>query len=277
MQETPAQRSNKTIHPPKYTLYSSIVGLLLSLGIAQGIPSESPEPQASPMERIIQQRQQLIEQPIAEAVGPQGTALKDLPNLKDKNLRVGIQIGHFENDNPPAELSWLKGNTGARGGGKWEKEVVQEIVLRAEKILERQGVEVDILPAIVPPAYTADAFISVHTDGSDTNADASGYKVAGARKDRTGKASRLSDHIGKAYAEATNLRHDANNITSNMTDYYSFNHERYEHSISTATPGALLETGFLTNESDRDMLINHPDIPALGLAQGILEYLAATH
>ncbi len=208
------------------------------------------------------------------ATTPQGTSTrKNLPNFEGKNLRVGLQVGHFENENPPTELAWLKGNTGAYAAGKWEKEVVGVIVVRARDILEKQGVIVDILPAVIPPGYRADAYISVHTDGSDKNPKANGFKVASSAKDKTGLARKLAAALDQAYETETGLRRDDKNITRNMTHHYSFAYDKYEHAISSKTPGALLETGFLTNADDRKIIVDRPEIPARALAYGILDYL----
>ncbi|GEM_PF-6370996 len=260
------------------TLHNSFVGLILALGIAITAPPASTAPLAptktNPITRMIQQ--QIFNEPLvdeAAAAIPQSTSTRDLPSFTNKNLRVGIQVGHFENENPPAELEWLKGNTGAYAAGKWEKEVAGAIAVRARDILEKQGVVVDILPAVIPPGYKANAYVSVHTDGSDKNPKANGFKVASSAKDRTGLANKLAAALDQAYEKETGMRRDNNNITRNMTHHYSFAYHKYEHAISSRTPGALLETGFLTNASDRKIIVDQPEIPARALAYGILDFL----
>lgn len=48
----------------------------------------------------------------------------DVADYTCHHLKVGLQVGHWNNQHPPAELSWLVGNTGAYGGGlmEWESQ-----------------------------------------------------------------------------------------------------------------------------------------------------------
>lgn len=185
--------------------------------------------------------------------------------------KVGLQVGHWKNNEFPDELERLRGNTGSSGGGKWEWEVNLEIVTLTKELLEQQGIVVDILPATVPPRYLADAFVAVHADGS-TDKTKSGFKVASPRRDYTRKATQLVSHIESEYEKATNLELDPN-VTRNMRGYYAFAWWRYEHSVHPMTPSAILETGFLTNLSDRKTIVSNPDISAKGLAEGIINFL----
>jgi hypothetical protein len=66
------------------------------------------------------------------------------------------------------------------------------------------------------------------------------------------------------------------NITRNMRGYYAFNSRRYEHSIHPMTPGAIVETGFITNASDRRIIVNNPKKSAEGIANAILLFLKET-
>ena len=63
------------------------------------------------------------------------------------------------------------------------------------------------------------------------------------------------------------------NITRNMTRYYAFNTRKYDHAIHEMTPGVIVETGFLTNHSDAQFLINKPEVSAKGIAQGIINFV----
>lgn len=202
------------------------------------------------------------------------TATTTRPTFAGQQLRVGLQVGHWHNQEPPSELYWTKRNTGAQDGEFTEFESNYAIAMETKKELESHGLIVDILPAIVPPKYHADVFVTIHADGSPRD-DSNGYKVAAPRKDVTQKAHLLAQHIQEAYGQATQLRYDAEHITENMTDYYAFNWDRFEHAISKETPAAILETGFVTNEQDRYYIIHNPQVPARGLAQGIINYLHA--
>lgn len=58
-----------------------------------------------------------------------------------------------------------------------------------------------------------------------------------------------------------------------MTAYYAFNWPRYEHAVHPYTPSVIVETGFMTNSEDRALLVNNPELPATGIANGILAFL----
>lgn len=186
--------------------------------------------------------------------------------------RVGLQVGHWQNEAVPPELGRLQ--HGAVGGGKQEWEVNLEVAERAKALLEAEGVEVDLLPAAVPPRYRAHAFVSIHADG-DTAGVLRGYKIA-----RPGFSSipavddRLVEALYAAYGPATGLRRDDEHITVRMRYYYAFNSRRYCHAVAPGVPQAIVETGFLTSAADRRVLIGDPDAPARGIADGLLAFLA---
>lgn len=187
-------------------------------------------------------------------------------------LRVGLQVGHWKNRDLPDELGRLRERGGgSRGGGKAEWEVNLAIAEAVSPLLEADGVVVDILPATVPPGYWADAFIAIHADGN-SNPDVSGFKAASPRRDRTGQAARLANMLEAEYGAATGFRLDPN-VTRNMRGYYAFNWRRYGHAIHPMTPGAIIETGFLTSPSDRRLLIGNPQLPARAIANGIIRFL----
>ncbi len=140
-------------------------------------------------------------------------------------LRVGLQAGHWKNSAVPEELSGLKRNGGgASGGGKSEWEVALAIAERTKTLLEAEDIVVDLLPATVPPDYVADAFVSIHADGNN-NSLVSGFKVAGPRRDFSGRASALVSALYESYQRETGLDKDAN-VTRRMSGYYAFNWRR---------------------------------------------------
>jgi N-acetylmuramoyl-L-alanine amidase len=192
----------------------------------------------------------------------------------DGPLRVGIQVGHWFAQDAPDEQEGLRDNTGAAAAGVTEWETNLKIAQEVKKLLEAENIVVDLLPTTIPPKYWADVFISIHADG---NADTSvkGYKIAAPRRDRSGNAQRLSDLIEQEYGKTTGMIIDPN-ITRNMRGYYAFNSRRYEHSIHPMTPGAIVETGFITNASDRRIIVNNPKKSAEGIANAILLFLKET-
>jgi hypothetical protein len=78
----------------------------------------------------------------------------------------------------------------------------------------------------------------------------------------------------REYGATTGMVRDADvHISRRMTFYYAFNTRRYQHSIDLGTPAAIIETGFLTNASDRAMLTGRPELAAQGIANGVLRFL----
>jgi len=189
----------------------------------------------------------------------------------DIRPRVGLQAGHWKNAEFPDELERLRGNTGSSGGGKWEWEVNLAIAEEVKKLLELQGITVDILPATVPVDYWADVFISIHADGS-VDTGKSGFKVAAPRRDFSGNADSLVTLLEESYAEATTLPLD-DNVSRNMTGYYAFAWWRYDHAVHPRTASVILETGFLTSAHDRRTIIGHPEKSAKGISDAVLLYL----
>jgi N-acetylmuramoyl-L-alanine amidase len=185
--------------------------------------------------------------------------------------RVGLQVGHWKNEEVPEELKRLLGNTGASGGGKAEWEVNYAIASHTEKLLEAQGIIVDILPTTVPKEYWADVFLAIHADGN-LDSSLSGFKFAHSWRDYTGNAAKLVSHLDSSYAAQVDLPKDPA-ISRNMRGYYAFAWWRFEHAIHPMTAAAIAETGFLTNKKDQKILIETPEIPAQALAKGITDYL----
>ena len=187
--------------------------------------------------------------------------------------RVGIQVGHWRNEEVPTELGRLQG--GAIGGGKQEWEVNLDIAQRTQRLLEAEGYEVDLLPAAVPIRYQANAFVAIHADG-DTSGTITGYKIA-----RPGFSSipqfddRLVEALYASYGPATGLRRDDEHISVRMLYYYAFNSRRYCHAVAPGVPQAIVETGFLTSAADRRLLIGNPDAAARGIAGGLDAFLSA--
>ncbi len=185
--------------------------------------------------------------------------------------RVGVQIGHYENNTVPPELTGLLGNTGATWGALTEADINAPIVDGIIRYLEAEGVTVDRLPATVPPGYLADAFISVHADGNP-NPSVNGFKIAGPRRDYSGRSAALVTALTQTYGAASGLVYD-DNVTRRMTAYYAFNWPRYEHAVHPQTPAAIVETGFLTSAVDRAVIVSDPDRVARGIAEGIIQFL----
>ena len=204
------------------------------------------------------------------ALQPAGEAVVAVPGA-GAPWRVGLQIGHLDSAQLPDELSRLRGSTGAYADGISEVEVNRAVVEAAAELLEAEGIDVTVLPATIPPGFAADAFVSVHADGSNTSR-VRGYKVSPPW--RASPASRkLVAALLEHYGAATNLPRDLNGVTYRMRGYYAFNSYRYRHAITMTTPAAILEMGYLTNRTDREYLLANPEQAAAGLVAGILAFL----
>lgn len=186
--------------------------------------------------------------------------------------RVGIQVGHWQRENLPEELSGLAGSSGAVAGGVTETEVNLAVAERVVARLVAAGVEAELLPVTVPVDYLADAFVTIHADGS-SNSGARGYKIAPPRRDFSGRAAALVAALEESYAAATGLPHDTDGVTRRMSGYYAFNWRRYDHAVHPQTPAAIVEMGFLTNGTDRAFIVNEADKVAAGIAEGVLKFL----
>jgi N-acetylmuramoyl-L-alanine amidase len=184
-------------------------------------------------------------------------------------VRIALQAGHWRADEAPRELSGLKAN-GTSWAGTPEWKVNLEIAQRAGAMLEGMGYEVEILPAVVPPGYRAHLFISIHADGSN-DPNATGYRVAGPRRDATGRASQIAALLEKSYGDATGLKR-LPTVTRRMQNYYAFNFRRYEHALHPMTIGVILETGFLTSAGDRLLIVDDPDRAARGIVEAVAAF-----
>jgi hypothetical protein len=186
--------------------------------------------------------------------------------------RVGIQAGHWKIEELPGELRRLRSSTGARYGRYREVDANLEIARRVVQYLEVAGIQVDLLPATVPPGYRADAFVSIHADGA-YRPGVRGWKMS--TPWRTSAASRmLLDALVRTYPTFTGLPEDRYGTTYNMRGYYAFSPHRFRHAIDTTTPAIIIETGFVTVAEDREVLFGAPDTVARGIAAGIVRYLS---
>lgn len=188
--------------------------------------------------------------------------------------RVGLQAGHWKSNELPDELASLRNSTGSVANGYREWQVNLDVAERAAVYLREAGVTVDVLPATVPPSYTADAFVSLHGDGSRSSS-LSGYKIAGHWRDWEASTA-LTDALRAEYGPATGLRWDGSRVTSGMRGYYALSVGRFRHAIANRTPGVILEMGYLTNASDRRLMTQQADRVARGVANGVLRFLQST-
>jgi hypothetical protein len=185
---------------------------------------------------------------------------------------VGIQAGHWQIDQLPDEQYRLRGDTGAQWRNLTEAGVNMGIARRVVRQLRDAGVIADLLPALVPPGYEADAFVAIHADdGADTVT--SGWKIS--TPWRSSEASRrLREDIARTYGQASGLPEDRYGVSYNMRGYYAFGWYRYEHAVAPTTPAVIIETGFLTSAADRAVIVDDAERAARGISTGIIVFLS---
>jgi hypothetical protein len=202
----------------------------------------------------------------------EGKGLPDAASPENRTPKVGIQVGHWRPWESPQELRALRFSIGAFKDDWGESIVNMDVAKRVAALLEREGVEVELLPTTVPPGYRADAFVSIHGD-ANPNTSLSGFKISHSIWSEIPEVEdALVADLVREYEAATGLKEHRRTITDNMTQYYPFN-GKYEHSVHPLTPAVILELGFLTTESDRRLLIDEPDRAAEGIARGVLAFL----
>jgi len=194
------------------------------------------------------------------------------PAMPTGPRRIGIQVGHLDTENVPAELGTrITFQTGTSWAGVDEVDVNMDIAQRVKAQLVARGYVVDIIPTTVPPGYLADVFLALHMDGDET-LQKSGFKIAHGSR-RGPYEDKLVSLLREEYAKQTGLEWDATGISRNMTGYYSFNWGRYQHAAAAHTPAAILEMGFLSHGHDRSLMLDHGDGVALAIVNGIQRFL----
>jgi len=195
---------------------------------------------------------------LATRVGVDSTPVPPTPTLAPLPI-IGIVAGHSGPQGDPGAVC---------PDGLTEASINLDVANRVKATLEQAGFRVDVLNEFDDrlDGYKALALVSIHSDSCDyINDQATGFKVARALYDQVPeKSDRLVACITDRYKDRTGMNFHAGSITFDMTQYHGFNE------IDANTPGAIIELGFLN--LDRDMLTNHPDLVAQGVAEKILCY-----
>ncbi len=170
---------------------------------------------------------------------------------------IGLVAGHSGPQNDPGAVC---------PDGLTEASINLDVANRTKAILEQAGFRVDLLTEFDDRlvGYRALAMVSIHSDScAYINDIATGFKVARALYDKVPEQSdRLVACLTDRYAKRTEMNFHHGSITVDMTSYHGFDE------LAAETPAAIIEVGFLN--LDRDMLTNHPDLAAQGVAEGIL-------
>ncbi|MEX2542987.1 MAG: N-acetylmuramoyl-L-alanine amidase [Trueperaceae bacterium] len=208
---------------------------------------------------------------LAESTGQAaGNGFQRLRNLVLGPPRIGLQVGHLDAEAHPEELARLRVSTGGLGGGMQEVDVNRAVAAALAERLERRGIAVDLLPATVPPRYRAELVVAIHADSS-LEPGRRGYKSAVFRPVRNRWDERLKRALDSAYLAGSSLPDDDANVTGDMLEYYAFNGS-FRHSVARRTPAAIVEIGYLSHPSDRELL-RRPDRVAALLEEGITAFL----
>jgi len=234
----------------------------------------SPAIEASPADPDDPPNTFAFSQPIMSAKpgDPPGYTRVPAPKAEGGARRIGIQIGHWQTDNVPSELRRLEVQTGTSWNGLSELDVSIKVANLLADLLRSHGYLVDLIPTTVPSGYLADTFVSLHMDGDGTGEN-SGYKLAHGSR-RGPYEQQLLDAIKDEYGVTTGLDYDQAHLSKNMLGYFAFSWQRFRSATSPFTPSVILEMGFLSNDGDRALAVDHPDVLARGIANGIERFLS---
>lgn len=197
--------------------------------------------------------------PVATAEAPQFAEVPSVQNV------IGIVSGH----RGPNRSTGLPDPGAVCADGLTEREVNERVALQVVELLQGEGYQVDLLDEFDSRLtdYQALALVSIHADSCEyVNEYATGFKVASLVATESATAEQdqqLVRCLIDNYTEATGLSFHPS-VTYDMADYHTF------WEIAPGTPGAIIEIGFMY--LDRDMLTNHSDLIALGIARGVLCY-----
>ena len=170
--------------------------------------------------------------------------------------RIGIIAGHSGSDSGAICADGLQ-----------DVDVNRDIARRVVALLAQRGWTVDLLDEfdVRLNDYQADALLSIHADSCNVPGK-SGFKITRAEAGfHTPSADVLVDCLIRHYAARTGLEFDPYTITYDMTRYHAY----YE--IDRNTPAAIIEAGFMLD--DRELLTQHPDVVALGIADGFVCFI----
>ncbi|MBI3979546.1 MAG: N-acetylmuramoyl-L-alanine amidase [Chloroflexi bacterium] len=176
--------------------------------------------------------------------------------------KVGLQVGHWKHQEagPP-----FNKQPGSSGGGKTESEVNLAIAKLTAELLREIGYAVDLLPTGFAGGYRADVVVSIHADGGPS--DRRGFFAdRPASSSMAQREERLVSLLNAEYGRAAGIPFHHRG-TANTRYYYGY------YRVTKDTPMALIETGFLTNATDRQILIGDPLRAARGIAAAIDRFL----
>ena len=183
-------------------------------------------------------------------------------------IKIYIDQGH--NPSPP--------NTGAEGNGYYEQDITYEIGVRLYEYLAENP---DFTPRLSRPtpetilgttnsssltarvneanAWGADVFISLHTNAAINPAANGAEALIYSRNSEI--SYELAEDILEEMTLVTGVR---NRGVIERPGLYVLRR--------TNMPAVLVEMGFITNPGDAELMVNSPNLFALGIYRGIVDY-----
>jgi N-acetylmuramoyl-L-alanine amidase len=175
---------------------------------------------------------------------------------------VGLQVGHWRREEASYPFSAASGSS---GGGYTEAEVNLITAESVARHLSARGVQVDLLPTVIPKGYKADAVVAIHADGGPSSRR--GFFVdQPARSVVSTLETQLSKSIVNEYSAAVAIPYVYRG-TPNSQYYYGY------YDVAASTPMVLIETGFLSNAEDRAILTEQSESTGAAIAEGITKFL----
>lgn len=204
------------------------------------------------------ERNSLVE--INETISPTPKKYQPL-----KNIRIVLDAGHGGND------------PGAVWGDIYEKDITLQITEKLKQVLEDLGGTVfttrdsDTYISLedrvyIAKAKEADLFISIHLNSLDSDTSVSGIETY-CTETANSDSPLLADAIHSSLISETGAKD--REVRSN-SDFYVVR--------ETTIPSCLVETGYLTSEAERPLLLSddYQDKLVSGISKGILQYFSQT-
>lgn len=184
----------------------------------------------------------------------------------------------FNKENPVVFLDAGHGGTeaGAHSGDTYEKDINLQIVQKVKAILEKDGCQVfltrDSDTSVTPEDRVttaekcgADVFVSVHQNSLDGDSSPHGVKTH-CSSEAHEKSSDLASMVQNAVIKTTEAKDRG---VEDSSAQYVLQSKQF--------PSCLIETGFLTSDTEGPLLQDsaYQDKIALGIANGIEQFLGA--
>ncbi len=168
-------------------------------------------------------------------------------------------------------------NAGAEGFGYREQDVVYRIGVILSDILERRGYETRLSRASQDTVLGTSNLTSLQTRVNDANSWGADYFISLHTNASANPAARGSEAlVYSTPSVASGLAEDILrqlNVSTGLPSRGVTERPGLYVLRRTRMPATLLELGFITNRTDAELMANSPELFAVGIADGISEYL----